>query len=121
MLDLQYSILKKLKDSNGKDYQELISTLIENPNDVHNLLLVLLADNIITSTEDFAKTRSGFISLTSKGVLVVLSEAEYRLKAEAQDKALRKQFKITQLIAVASVVVIVIQILADIIMFRLAL
>ncbi len=111
MNNLQFEILKKLKETNGMYYKDLSNSLSFNPNDTLAMLIALVSDKAIHSSKNLHKERDGFITLTVKGITLYYSELEYREFMRIQDKKLRKQFKVTQIIAVISAVAVVLQVI----------
>lgn len=111
MIDLQFEILKKLRESNGMYYQDLSDELSFDPNDIHTMLIALISDRTVHSTQNLYKERNGFITLTIKGITLYYSELEHREFMRVQDEKLRKQFKVTQIIAIISTVAVVLQVI----------
>ena len=117
MINLEYDILSTLHDKHGMQYNELISKFPEHLNDVHDVLVTLYDDGLVLSTENIKETRKGFIRLAPKGVIALYAEKEYQDFKRATELSSRKQFKITQLIALISTIAVI----ADVIVSILAL
>lgn len=109
MINLQYKILNALYEADSMNYFDLINSYQDNPNSVHALLVAMYEEGIISASSDIDKTRDVNLSLTSKGVLLLIAEQERRDFISANDKKLLKQFKITQGIAFIAALAVVVQ------------
>ena len=109
MINLQYKILNTLYEVDSMNYFDLINSCQDNPNSVHALLATMHEEGIISASSGIDKTRDVNLSLTSKGVLLLIAEHERRDFLSANDKKLLKQFKITQGIAFIAAIAVVVQ------------
>ena len=110
MIKLQFDIFNCLYDNHGMDYSELLNRFPDQINDASCFLSLYQEDGLISCDKNLAKERSGFISLSSKGLNALYAEKEYREFKEATNKSLRNQFVISQIIAVCAIFAVLIDV-----------